>query len=203
MSGNGTPTFLIEDAKLGVKFSDAARLQGHFGLYSYSNLFSSVANQSSFLGNSVIGYGSTGSSFLYGFQGYEGGGEFSWEIAPDVKLLTGAAWIFNNQAPDGMNQGELGYAELGFPVNDNLSITPKGTLFQSESDSAPAYFTRNDLGNTNRKGFGAEIDLKMPKNSLEVDARWVRSYVLNSTIPSFQSTLNYISLTLMKTYNLN
>jgi|GEM_PF-4225965 len=82
----GSPTFYLEQAKLGLGPSKSDFLELRASTFNFSGLVGGVANESRLLGNSVTRYGEAGAPFLYGFKGYEFGAGSAFHLSRRLKV---------------------------------------------------------------------------------------------------------------------
>lgn len=147
INNEGTPTFFEE--KIGAKLEgDLLAMRGEFGRFSFSDLNSSIAYQSQFIGNTISGGGQNNSSFIYNYEGYFTSGRMEMSISDDFGLDLHGQYLFNDGAPDSRNKGHSFSA--GLRVNDYAVYAVQ---FRNESDSSPAFYNSSAYGHNNMEGF--------------------------------------------------
>jgi hypothetical protein len=159
--------------------------------FSFQNLSSSVAQSSLDFGNSTEGTG-TSRRFLYGFEGNNMAGDFTWHFSKKWQIQFNGQYLFNEKAPDGRNQGHL--AEFG-AGHDQLTLRV-GT-FRNESDSSPAFYNARSLGHNNVQG--QIISLLSQGKDYFMRFSLVNSQPIQKS--NVQSNMQIINFTMVRNYD--
>jgi hypothetical protein len=139
--------------------------------FKYSGLTHGLAQDSRFYGNAIVGPGIS-STFLYDYEGVEGGADFKIPVARPLHWNLGLSYLQNLKGPRQADEGAFGYT--GFTLTTSaLNIRPAVQYYWNQSDSAPGFFTSTEFGHNNRRGVGASLrfELKNPGLQLEIKAR--------------------------------
>jgi hypothetical protein len=141
----GTPMFYMET--IGFDFDNQNfKFKTEVSRFAFKELSSQVALTSQDFGNSVVGANQS-ARFLYGYKGTNVSGETSITTESGWKIQIDGQYIFNEDAPDGRNNGML--TQLG--IGSNHVIVKVG-LFKNESDTAPAFYNARLYGHNNMQG---------------------------------------------------
>lgn len=199
---NGTPTFFLGGAK--VQWGDPDRSTWssalHGSYFAFSNLPDSVAQDSRFRGNTVLGLGGQAAAFYYDFQGFEGSFSFKYRtefgLSPFVKLSA----IENTQAPSGHDIGRIftGGSELN--LSDKLTLIPSFDLFQIDSDVAPSFYNDSGYGHTNYQGFAIQTTIQLPSTGLYATVRYANANAIQ--VNPYQNNFNLISIQIGRNYEI-
>lgn len=197
--GSSLPFFHSERAELTWAI-ERNRVQAHAGHFSFRSLPNTIALESRLLGNDVGGIGPS-SAFISAFDGVEGGLSFLWGSFASVRPLLGMTFVANLSAPTGRGNALLAYAEVGYAVSPQLTLTPRLDLFRSEGDAAIGSYSAGSLGHGNRTGFNASLRAELADSGVSLSAEYLRASVIAPT--PFQSDLAGFVFNLRKTYVLN
>lgn len=160
----GTPSLFTET--IGHRYrhnaftSDVALTS--FGLRNLSN---SVAHQSRFMGNSVVGIGQDSAEFNYKFQGLNIYFGIWMALSQQWSLNLDGHWTKNRKVPESRSSATWSEASLNF---NNWSF--KAQYIRSESDASVAFYNDKTLGHNNVEGGGLGLSYKGPWGKLELDA---------------------------------
>jgi hypothetical protein len=160
----GTPSLFTET--LGHRYNGDL-FNSDFGISSFGfrNLSNSVAHQSRFMGNSVIGIGQDAAEFNYKYQGINAHLELWMALKAQWSLSLRGHWTKNRKAPDARSNAQ--WAELSLNFKE---LSFKGQFIHSESDASVAFYNNKFLGHNNVKGFGLGVELRSPWGHLNLDA---------------------------------
>jgi len=168
-----TPYFLTEKAQ--YSYSGDGLIEHSYlsaGYFYFSDLTPAIAQDSRFLGNSVAGLGSAAAQFTYYFSGLDTAIGTQLSLTEKLKLDLGGNYVFNVEAPTTQNTAYLAKAKVEVPIS-TVIVAPRFYAFHIESDAMPASYTNAILGNTNRQGYLAGVELSIPKSRLGFDGNWV------------------------------
>jgi hypothetical protein len=146
-----------------------------FTKYDFYNMTRAAADDSKFLGNTMIGEeGSPYAFFRYQFKGQELALQMEKTFRRDDKLFLRGSYAVNNSALEDLKTGWIG--NLRYDLNiGRYKISPSFTQFRLESDVIPALYTRGAWGYLNRDGYQAELRGKLIPFNVEAYARYVNS----------------------------
>ena len=149
----------------------------NLGHYSYSQMPDGVAFKSAVMGNSVPGaQAAAGSRFMYGFDGFFGGGEVLAGEGP-VRVKAEYRVVHNRLAPS--DSADAQYWLLGphLKLGDQVLKVVYGQYFV-ESDATVAQYNTPELGYNNRVGDIVLSRLEFPKQGFALKLEWTNSRVI-------------------------
>jgi hypothetical protein len=122
--------------------------------FQYSNLPTSVTNDSVKLGNTPQAAGplSPNSNFRYTYGGEQVAFNSTWKFNPWLGWDLKAAWIHNEQTVPEYSQGYSLYNELAVGVGGGWTLLPNFNYFNIAPDATVADFNQDIFG-TNRDGY--------------------------------------------------
>ncbi len=194
----GMPAFYLERLTFAYLPNEPFSFSAHVSHFLYENLSQPTAVQAQFLGNSVRGVGAT-TSYLYGFQGFEGGFSLKrrfgrWEPGVSGKLVT------NTSAPFDKAMSWRLASLVEWEGGPGFHLATQIEFFRAASDAAPAFYNDRVFGHGNRQGFGVQASAAWPQSGIQADARWVRSSVLTQN--AYQSALDWVQVQLTTQYEI-
>lgn len=142
----GTPSFLSETLGLHLG-GDLLSLKLEGSLFGFGGLSPSVAHQSRFLGNTVVGVSQDSAGFDTAFKGQNLWAELTWFVAQDFSFRFHGQYLHNRRAAEGKNQGQLLGLVLGWS-----KFKVGYDWYEIEADAAVAFYNDKYLGHTNRQG---------------------------------------------------
>jgi len=158
--------------------------------FEFKNLTRGVAQDSRFYGNTITGVG-TASRFVYRFEGFELGPDFTLPLSSAIDFNLGASALRNTAGPANSNQGLYGYAGFSWK-GEKITLAPKVEWYRSDADSAPAFYSSAKFGHNNREGTGGSVRLELPQ--VHFDVKFHRSKLLEPR--TFQKNqFDYLELT--------
>ncbi len=151
---SGTPKFFLHQISLKLD-GDLLALKLYGGLFEFSDLSEGVAQQSRFLGNSVVGISASNATFSYDFKGQFFGGEISWFVSEELGFHIKGHMLENSEAPDLRSkaryvEGSFNYQKLQIGLSH----------FRIESDASVAFYNSKKFGHNNREGFAPFLNYK-------------------------------------------
>jgi len=187
---DATPYFGME--MLGMQFGKKTFFKLEVGHFSYKDLSSATANISREMGNSVSGLNEA-SKYNYGFEGTNSMMQFQHAFDSGLVLSLWGQYLYNNEAPDGRNTGEL----------INLGIGSKQMMiyaeaFRNESDSSPSFYNSKWYGHNNMQG--NSVVMSVNNNSYSMDFKYTKANVIENTL--VQSDMELITFNLVKFYEI-
>ncbi|MCB0362764.1 MAG: hypothetical protein KDD35_08575, partial [Bdellovibrionales bacterium] len=188
-----TPTFFSESVQAQLILGGTYRLNGFLTHFRFDDLPSSLAFESSRMGNSILGEFQANSRFRYPFAGWVNGGEICYCKNSVTKFLVGGYQIENREAPLGLNRGQefLLRADVGLW---GLVFSPYYIQFFNERDTVPAAFNSGSRGHNNRNGRGLGLELLFSSYNFRFVGEYIESDVIR-TDPN-QKNLNSVMLRL-------
>ena len=170
---NGTPYYYNEGIGLELE-GDLLGLQVEASQFRFESLAAGIANISRNFGNSVTSGNNISSDFVYGYKGYN----LMWDITASpidsVELEFYGQWLYNDEAPDGRNQGHI----YGLGLNMNPWII-NIEQFRSESDSSIAYYNSKDYSHNNHEGMLYRFKYEV-EDYQEISFTYISSTLLES-----------------------
>lgn len=158
--------------------------------FSYENLPRSVAASSYTLGNTVNKISDNEGVFEYEYKGIEATALFRMNLLGPADAFVGGEFIQNQKAPSGLNKGYQAYLGGEYFMKKSTSIDLKLSTFRVEPDAAVAYFTPNELFNTNRVGYWFESRINFYKDSYRIGIRYSEAQPLfESNVQSHEKSL--------------
>ncbi len=153
---------------------DRVSLSASLTHFLFSDLPANAAQDSRFVGNSVVGLGASAARFQYGFQGFEASALLRARLSRAMGVELKGASLRNQDAPEGKNSG---YNATVTPVIGlaSVEIKPEVGYFHNESDTLPASYTSTGVGSNNREGWLAGVKAKFKDENVTLSARWVEA----------------------------
>lgn len=159
----GTPSLFTET--LGHRFNgDLFNSELAVTSFGFRNLSNSVAHQSRFMGNSVIGIGQDSAEFNYKYQGLNAQFELWMALPAQWSLALQGHWTKNRKAPESRSTAQW----VGLSLN-SLQWSFKGQYLSSESDASVAFYNNKILGHNNVEGFGLGLEYRTGWGRLKLD----------------------------------
>ncbi|MFP5519550.1 MAG: hypothetical protein ACLGGX_06575 [Bdellovibrionia bacterium] len=124
----------------------------------WKNLAGNVASKSGFLGNSISPVTEEIAAFDYDYSVYDLGMLVNIDVANSISMGLFGEGLYNQSAPESMNQAYQVGAQLGLHLGSTDYLI-KGFGYRIEPDATVAYYGPTVLFNTNRIGYGAELEL--------------------------------------------
>ena len=147
---------------------------GHF---SWAQMPDNVAYKSAVMGNSVTGaQAAAGFRFLYGFDGFFGGGEVLAGDGP-VRLKAEYRLVRNRLAPGDSADGQYWLIGPHLKIGDQVLKVHYGQFFV-ESDATVAQYNTPELGYNNRAGDIVLSRLEFPKQGFALKLEWTNARVI-------------------------
>ncbi len=192
----GTPSFFTERIYLSYRPTQNFQFNTFLGNYRFFDLSNSVANQSRFFGNSIVGIDQNTSRFVYDFSGIFSGGNLIWKASPFFRVDLGGQFLFNREAPDGRNLGEFYQLRTKFYPSQSFHFAALAEVFRTQSDVVPGFYNDRSYGHNNRQGASGGIELDFPDLDVEVIAKYVQANIIDAT--AFQADAEEFFLILAK-----
>lgn len=193
-----TPLFFYESVAVGFKPKDVF-LEAGLGHYAFTNLPSSVAYESRFSGNSVVGTTQDNSFFLSNYKGFEIQAQGAWQIHPKIKPL------FDCRLQNTLLGSKPGNGGLQATTGADISLSPsfvampRFTYFYLQSDVSPAYYNHKAWGHNNREGFAIKLAFQLPELNMEAGGEYSRSHPIRNN--PYQRKLEYLRFFLGVNYD--
>lgn len=121
-------------------------------IYEFNNLPSSVADDSSNVGNSTLQIGTNPKSFIYQYKGYLAQAEIKTNLTKYWSMGLRTSYVKNSEAPAGYSEGSLTRFFIDADVSNSLRISPYYDYFRIEPDATVASLNDSRY-NTNRVGY--------------------------------------------------
>lgn len=173
---NGVTTTM---SAVGLGFSPSDSYKGALSLeagltrFQFNNLNSSAATDSQYMGNTVVAPGPQ-AKFVYEFAGYEYGVGGNLRLTTNTSLHGSAAFLKNEQAPEGANKAYTYSGGIAFPTF-GLITDLTGGYFYNESDTLPASYSTVGRGHNNRYGQFAKIKIENKNESVSGSLKYTRA----------------------------
>ncbi len=174
-----TPTLLTETLDFKITPAKTFEAEVHATHFRFNHLPAVVAFESMTLGNTVDGDEPATSTFRYNFEGFLLGSRFCVCLGGPISFTFGGQWLQNAEAPTKSNRGQLLFLQSNIKPNSSIELVPKFTTYFNESDTSPGTYNRWELGNNNRKGIAAELEILFPKQGFKVEMYVVQAKVIN------------------------
>lgn len=160
----GTPSLFTET--VGHRFNgDLFNSELALTSFGFRNLSNSVAHQSRFMGNSVVGIGQDSAEFNYKYRGFNAQLEL-WMALPNYwSLSLQGHWTKNKKAPEERSTAQ--WAQLSL---NTQKWSFRGQYFRSESDASVAFYNNKHLGHNNVEGHGLGLEFRSAWGHLGLDA---------------------------------
>ncbi|MGZ3798262.1 MAG: hypothetical protein ACXVB1_17965, partial [Pseudobdellovibrionaceae bacterium] len=172
-----TPRFLSASLALNYE-SDDYFWKTRLGAFSFDNLPSAVAYQSSLLGNTVLSLTETESQFVYKYQGIEATTALRFPLMRGWDFTSSASYVQNDKASSHLNRAYALKAGSEFFFIGRKSLDVNLTSFRIEPDAAVAYFNTGRYFNTNRIGYNVESFLKFNKYNFKIGLGYTEAEVI-------------------------
>ena len=191
----GTPTLFLERASLGFN-GKQLNVTTHISYFSFANLSRSVANQSRFYGNTVIGTADN-AMFAYDFAGFESGGKIELKLDTITFTIKGN-YLFNDKAPDGKNEGFLLHFSARLNLASQIPLTLGFEKFRNEANTSPAYYNANVFGHNNVEGFMILATTEFSASKIALNASYAAIDILNTNL--YQANTDKFTFSLAKSF---
>ena len=156
-----TPSFTAAGLR-GKLNSQGWTLKGRASYFEYRDLPTTVATDSTVLGNTPLNTPQSASNeFLYEYRGVEGGLSTRLDVNRNLGFEVEGSAVQNQAAPSGLNQAYSAKAKMDLWTRQ-LKWTPSFEYFDLQPDSVVAYYN-SDAYQTNRVGYLAGIALQYHK----------------------------------------
>lgn len=166
--------------------------------FSFNNMPSGVAYDSSFLGNTTNATGPQLRSFVYEYKGIDIALDSSLILARKLKLDLAVQAVQNQSAPQGKNSAYRLQVETPIMFNRDFIIAPEFQYFRIESDAYIASFN-SFVNQTNRIGYAAGANMRLMRQ-FKIGARGGEREVL--VISPTQSRESWIEFKLETNYEI-
>jgi len=144
---DGTPQFIANSLDVGLKGNLlAANIQ--LTQFQFKNLTHSVAYNSQFFGNTILGNLASNSEFAYEFSGYNIDTNVTFSPGEVFKLKLDVNYLYNDKAPDNSNTAYL-FRATSYINDINFSLS----IFEVQKDASIAFYNSGFFGHNNRQGF--------------------------------------------------
>lgn len=171
----GTPKFFSET--LGLDFRNKiVHFNLEYTLFAFENLSRSVAHQSRFLGNQVVGTGQENASFVYPFKGHNTMMSLLLKFDSFGFQFNGH-YTHNNESPNSRADAYLAQTKL---LIANFEIG--GFLYSSQTDAAPAYYNDKFFGHNNSEGQGALFVYHFNNYSYRIRTRYIKGQLIENSL---------------------
>lgn len=183
-----TPTLFTSTGSVGWRDKSAQFAGLNLSYFQFSNLTRGIAQDSRFYGNTVTGIGAA-SRFLYQYSGFVGGPSALFAI--NNHNLVGAQLDFsqNDKGPRNSSRGLYGKIEYIYRDQD-FAVRPQLEWYQNEGDASPAFFSHEEFGHNNRKGFGTVVRVELKQTKLNFELKYRKTNLMEAN--TFQrSTFTY------------
>lgn len=192
---------LVEELVGRHKNADGFVIEGAIQHFYFSELSSQSANDSRFLGNTVVGLGPDSAIQVYRYQGF--GYHLGTELPLTRRVHTQAGLSFSNnwKALTGANQAWLASISCSWAPTAFYELIPFFERFNFEADSYPAIFTASQYGFRNRAGnrVGIRVAFGQPR-SIEVLAAYTNAKTLSENSNQYQGDFQYFEIGVTKSY---
>lgn len=190
----GSPQFLHN--MVGIELDgNVLNTQASVGMWKYSELSSSVAYNSLFLGNSTNGGDSTTSQFIYDYEGLSAQGSLNYTHNEIYGFQISGSYVYNDKAPEGRNKGHLFTLALGISEQFFGIET-----FSNESDSSVAFYNSKSVGHNNKEGTSIFFKGSMKAKDLNYKIRWTEMKRLRSSL--YQNDTSRIDFKISKAFDI-
>jgi len=173
-----TPALFTTTGAFGWRDKNAQFAGLNLSYFQFNNLTRGIAQDSRFYGNSVTGIGAA-SRFPYQYAGFVGGP--SALLAINNHHLVGAQLDFsqNDKGPRNSSRGLYGKIEYIYRDQD-FAIRPQLEWYQNEGDSSPAFFSHEEFGHNNRKGFGGVVRVELKETKLNFELKYRKTNLIEA-----------------------
>lgn len=172
------PRFLSGSIALDYQTSSGYFWKNRFGAFSFDNLPSAVAYESSLLGNTVQSISESESRFLYKYQGLEAISSIRFPVMRGWDFTAKGNYLQNSKAPTTLNTAYAASAGSEFYFVGRKSLELNVTSFRIEPDAAVSYFNPLKYFNTNRVGYSVESYLNFKRYGFRVGAAYTEAEVI-------------------------
>lgn len=187
------PTFLTETVSLKTGLASSVKPEFWITHFKFNNLPAIVAYKSQYVGNMIDGDDMPNSRFRYGFDGLVFGTKVCLCLLK-FPITFGSQWLENYAAPSGLNRGQDLGLSVDFELPNQVVIRPALRTFFVEPYLTPGYYTRWEVGNVNRQGYMARMDLEFRRYGFKTQFEYVSSQVLNINRYQFDREIFYIGV---------
>ena len=174
-----TPTLSSAGLELNWKPIKNFKISSQWNYFSFQDLPSVVAFDSSRRGNQVFGETQSESVFAFEFTGLAQSHEILWSYNSKLKQSFSGVIVENMEAPSDRRRAQMIKTEFGYDFGDWV-ILPNASYFFSESDSIPAIYADAALGGTNREGFSYGVKANFKKLKFSVSAQYVDANLIEA-----------------------
>lgn len=174
-----TPTFLTETIELKITPAKVVEAEFYATHFRFNHLPAVVAFDSAILGNSVGGESAAGSYFLYSFDGFLIGTELRSKTNGMIDLGIGGQWVQNSSAPRDANRAQLIFLSAQLRPGHDIEFGSRLGTYFAESDVVPASYSDWDMGNTNRKGIMADVEMNFLRHGFRINLEYYQSATIN------------------------
>ncbi len=176
----GDPSFYAETVSAEWKIQKGIKVGAFGSMFTFQNLPSQVAFDSSINGNTVVALAGPNSSvFAYDYGGYLAGGYVEARVNSVLNLRLSGQMIENTYAPQNYNQGQLMELTANYRTSSSLMLNPSMLAYFNESDTTPAYYNSSQLGHNNMQGIGGQVQMEFTKAKFKVTGRYVNGNPIN------------------------
>lgn len=157
-----SPSFWSAGFRSGYRWQNDSYVTLQILRFNYGALPLSVATDSVAMGNTGVEINAVDSEFRYSFAGWEAVSVIETNLTAALTPRLELAWLQNDAAPSGRNQGIRGKIGLSWNLG-NWDLTPSYTYFRVDSDAAVATYNDPTI-RTNRVGTVAGLDFARTKS---------------------------------------
>lgn len=172
------PTFMTQTLLLSGRNFDFLDWKVGGGLYDWSNIPDKVVFDSRLVGNEGYGAAVPGSHFRYDHQGWYLSSEAC--LCPNYWLggVLEFERVHNNQASADAADAQLLGIGPRFTFGD-IELDLRYRPYFSESDATVAAYSKSKFGNTNRRGYNLEANIKFKKEGFTIFAEHYNAKPIN------------------------
>ena len=172
------PTFMTQTLALEGKHFDMVEWKASAGLFDWTNVPSKVISDSRLVGNYAEGENVGDAQYMYDHQGWYFASEFC--LCPKYWLggVLEFERVHNAQAPGDSADAQLigvGPRLIFGDIEVDLRFRP----YFSESNATVASYSKSRFGNTNRRGYNIEANVKFKKEGFSIFAENVQAEPIN------------------------
>lgn len=178
--------------------SDGLGQEVLLGGFSYSQLPSSVANESGLKGNRVVRLTDLDVRFASSFRGWEARWRSGFALGSRWRLFARLEALRNLESTESLGQSQLASARVVYRWDRRTDLLVGAESFRLGPDSVPAAYTDTSFSGTNRVGYAVEAGLRFGARKTLLRLKGGESQVLFENPP--QSRENFILMQLETAY---
>jgi hypothetical protein len=184
----GTPFFIANTASMKLK-GNILNANIQLTQFQFKNLSKSVAYNSQFFGNTVLGNLESNANFAYQFEGYNLAGGINYNINNNFGIKLLGQYLFNEKAPDNLSEAYLFKGSI-LIFNNKFSAG----LFQIQRDATISYYNSSFYGHNNREGLLVGYEAVVLNDKTKLKVNYTSSEVIKSNIYQADSQSLFLEL---------